>query len=140
MGFRLNMAEVQIKGFEDLRRETENICKDVLDRAIKAAEDAAAEVIKKAVEASAPRRTGQLAGNIIVYESIDRKALAGSGRKRLLVGPEKRKGFYGYFYNFGRKGQPARPWFETASASVEAQAMEAGIAAFQAVIQQELGR
>jgi hypothetical protein len=58
----------------------------------------------------------------------------------LLVGPEKRKGFYGYFYNFGRKGQPARPWFETASASVEEQAMEAGIAAFQQVIEQELGK
>jgi hypothetical protein len=71
---------------------------------------------------------------------VDRKALAGSARKRLLVGPEKRKGFYGYFYNFGRKGQPARPWFETASAGVEAQATEAGIAPFQKVIQQELGR
>lgn len=134
------MAGIEIKGFEELRRNTEHICKDVLDRAIQAAEDAAAEVIRQAVEASAPRRTGQLAGSVIVYESVDRKALAGSGRKRLLVGPEKRKGFYGYFYNFGRKGQPARPWFETASSSVEAQAMEAGIAAFQAVIAQELGR
>ena len=64
----------------------------------------------------------------------------GSARRRLLVGPEKRKGFYGYFYNFGRKGQPARPWFETASAGVEEQAMEAGIAAFQQVIEQELGK
>jgi HK97 gp10 family phage protein len=134
------MAGIEIQGFEELRRNTEHICKEVLDRAIKAAEDAAAEVIKKAVEASAPRKTGQLAGNIIVYESIDRKALTGSGRKRLLVGPEKRKGFYGYFYDFGRKGQPARPWFETASASVEAQAMEAGITAFQEVIQRELGQ
>jgi HK97 gp10 family phage protein len=134
------MAGIELKGFEELRRNTDHICNDVLDRAIKAAEDAAAEVIKKAVEASAPRRTGQLASNIIVYESVDRKALAGSGRKRLLVGPEKRKGFYGYFYDFGRKGQPARPWFEAASASVEAQAMEAGIAAFQEVILRELGQ
>jgi HK97 gp10 family phage protein len=133
------VAGIEIKGFEELRSNTEHICKEVLDRAVKAAEDAAAEVVKKAAEASAPRLTGQLASNIIVYESIDRKALAGSGRKRLLVGPEKRKGFYGYFYNFGRKGQPARAWFETASASVEAQAMEAGIAAFQEVIEQEIG-
>jgi HK97 gp10 family phage protein len=134
------VAGIEIRGSEELRRNTDHICKDVLDRAIKAAEDAAAEVIRKAVESSAPRRTGQLAGNIIVYESVDRKALTGSGGKRLLVGPEKRKGFYGYFYNFGRKGQPARPWFETASASVEAQAMEAGIAAFQEVIEREPGR
>jgi len=133
------MAGIEIKGFEELRRNTDHVCKDVLDRAIKAAEDAASEVIRKAVEASAPRRTGQLAGNIIVYESVNRKALTGSGRKRLLVGPEKRKGFYGYFYNFGRKGQPARAWFEIASASVEAQAMEAGIAVFQEVIERELG-
>jgi HK97 gp10 family phage protein len=134
------MAGIEIKGFEDLRRETEHICKDVLDLAIQAAEDAAAQIIRQTVEASAPQRTGQLAKSVIVYESVNQKALMGSTRRRLLVGPEKRKGFYGYFYNFGRKGQPARPWFETASASVEAQAMEAGIAAFQAIIQQELGR
>jgi HK97 gp10 family phage protein len=112
----------------------------VLDRAIQAAEDATALVIRQAVEASAPRRTGQLASSIIVHESVNRKALTGSAHKRLLIGPGKRKGFYGYFYNFGRKGQPAHPWFETASASVEAQAMEADIAAFQEVIHQELGR
>jgi hypothetical protein len=83
------MPGIEITGFEELRRNTDHVCKDVLDRAIRAAEDAAAEVIKKAVEASAPRLTGQLASNIIVYESVDRKALAGSGRKRLLVGPRR---------------------------------------------------
>ncbi len=134
------MAGIEIQGFEELRRNTDHICKDVLDRAIQAAEDAAAQVIRQAVESSAPRRTGQLAKSIIVYESVNRKALTGSARRRLLVGPEKRKGFYSYFYNFGRKGQPARPWFETASASVESQAMDAGIAAFQQVIEQELGK
>jgi HK97 gp10 family phage protein len=134
------MAGIETNRLENLRRNIEHICNDVLDRAVKAAEDAAARVIKEAVEASAPRRTGRLTGSIIAYESVDRKALAGSGRKRLLVGPEKSKGFYGYFYNFGRKGQAAQPWFETASASVEAQAMEADIAAFQAVIPQELER
>lgn len=61
------MAGIEIKGFEELRRDTEHICNDVLDRAIQAAEDAAAQVIRQAVEASAPRRTGQLAGSIIVY-------------------------------------------------------------------------
>ena len=134
------MAGIEIQGFEALRRNTEHICKDIVDRAIQAAEDAAAQVIRRAVEASAPRRTGQLARSVIVYKSVTRKALTGSARRRRLVGPEKRKGFYGYFYDFGRKGQPASPWFEAASASVEAQAMEAGIAAFQAVIEQELGR
>jgi hypothetical protein len=88
------MPGIEIKGFEELRRNTEHICKNVLDRAIQAAEGAAAQVIRQAVESSAPRRSGQ----------------------------------------------PARPWFETASASVESQAMEAGIAAFQAVVEQELGK
>jgi HK97 gp10 family phage protein len=134
------LAGIEIKGFEELRRNTDHICKNILDRAIQAAEDAAAQVIRQAVEASAPHQTGRLARSVIVYESVNRKALTGSARRRLLVGPEKRKGFYGYFYNFGRKGQPAMPWFETASTSVESQAMEAGIAAFQEVIQQELGK
>jgi len=129
------VAGIEIKGFEELRRNTENICRNVLDRAIQAAEDAAAQVMRQAVEDSAPRHTGQLAKSVIVYESVNRKALTGSARRRPLVGPETRKGLNGYFYNFGRKGQPARPWFETASASVEAQATEAGIAAFQKVIQ-----
>ena len=32
------MAGIEIRGFEELRRNTEHICKDVLDRAIQAAE------------------------------------------------------------------------------------------------------
>jgi hypothetical protein len=60
---------IKIKGFEALTRNTEHICKNVLDRAIQVAEDAATQVIRQAVEASAPRRTGQLAGSIIVWQS-----------------------------------------------------------------------
>jgi hypothetical protein len=62
------------RGFEELRRNTEHICMNVLDRALEAAEDAAAQVIRQAVESSAPRRTGQLAKSVIVYESVNRKA------------------------------------------------------------------
>ena len=40
-----------------------------------AAEDAAAEVVRQAVESAAPRKTGQLAESIDVFEGIDRTAL-----------------------------------------------------------------
>jgi hypothetical protein len=36
------VAGIEITGFEELRRNTEHICNEVLDRAIKAAEDACA--------------------------------------------------------------------------------------------------
>ena len=66
----------------------------VLEKALQAAEDAAAQVVRQAVESAAPRKSGQLAGSITVFEGIDRKALSGSPRRRLLVGPAKKKGFY----------------------------------------------
>jgi hypothetical protein len=42
------MSGIAIRGFEELRLNTDQICKDVLDRAIQAAEDAAAQVIRQA--------------------------------------------------------------------------------------------
>lgn len=57
---RFCVAGIEIMGFEELRRNTEHIGKEVLDRAIQAPEDAAAQVTSQAVEASAPRRTASL--------------------------------------------------------------------------------
>jgi hypothetical protein len=84
------MTGIEIKGFEELRRNTEH-----LEKAIIAAEDAAAAVLRAAVESAAPRKTGQLEMSVRIFESRDRKALSGSTRRRLLIGPEKRKGYYG---------------------------------------------
>lgn len=163
------MAGIEIEGFEELRRNIDRICGPIVDRAIRAAQDAAARVIKAALEASAPRKTGRLARSIIIYEGRDRNALTQSSRRRILVGPDKKKGFYGYFYDAGRRGfalkakkakalrwgqgadlryakhaqvgsQPARAWFETVAATTESQAHDAGVAAFQAVIDKELGK
>ncbi len=72
------MAGIEIRGFEELRRNTDRLGKTIAEEAVLAAENAAAEVIRKAVEAAAPRKTGQLAASVIVYESVDRKALTGS--------------------------------------------------------------
>jgi hypothetical protein len=67
------MAGIEMKGFEELKREVESFSKVVQDEAIKAAEDAAAQVVKSAVEAAAPRETGQMASSVQIFESQDRK-------------------------------------------------------------------
>jgi hypothetical protein len=76
----ISMAGVEIKGFEQLCRDVEAFEKMVVDEAVKAAEDAAAQVVKTAVEAAAPRKTGQLASSVQVFESQDRRALTGQSR------------------------------------------------------------
>jgi hypothetical protein len=158
------MAGVEIKGFQELVRNCNYFSKEVLEKALQAAEDAAAQVVRQAVEAAAPRKTGQLAESVAVFESSDRKVLTGSPRRRLLVGPGKKKGFYGFFVQKGwiwSKGRrkrvasgnthsqsgptegshriPPHPWFPN-SAEVEARAQSAGEAAFVAVIDAELSR
>ena len=59
---------------ENFRRNTEHICKDVLDRAIQAAEDAAAQVIKR--PSKPPRRggPGSLPETSSSYESVRPKS------------------------------------------------------------------
>jgi len=158
------MAGVEIKGFQELVRNCNYLSKQVLEKALQAAEDTAAQVVRQAVESAAPRKTGQLAESAKVFEGIDRKALSGSARRRLLVGPDKKKGFYGFFlqkgwiWSKGRRrraasgnthsqsgptegshGIPPRPWFPGQSV-VEAKAYAAGEAAFMAVIEAELSR
>jgi hypothetical protein len=158
------MAGVEIKGFQELVRNCDYLSKVVLEKALRAAEDAAAEVVMRAVKSAAPRRSGQLADSINVFESIDRRALSGSPRRRLLIGPGKKKGYYGFFLEKGwtwsrrrrrrvAKGNthsqsgptegsyriPAHPWFPI-PAEVEARAQSAGEAAFIAVIESELNR
>ncbi len=137
------MAGVEIRGFEELRRNAERLGKAIAEEAVTAAEDAAARIIKSAVESAAPRKSGQLASSVRIFEGIDRKALTGSIRRRLLIGPEKRKGFYGYFVDVGWNIQGRRVsgtgWMTKAAASVERQAQEAGTAAFDAVVNRIAG-
>jgi hypothetical protein len=90
--------------------------------------------------------------------------LTGQTRRRLLIGPEKKKGFYGFFLQKGwiwSKGRrkraasrnthsqsgptegshriPPHPWFPN-SAQVEARAQATGETAFMAVIAEQLNR
>jgi hypothetical protein len=97
------MAGMEMKGFEDMKRDVEAFARAVQDEALKGAEDAAAVVIVKMVEAAAPRDSGDLARSVEIVESHDRRQLTGDTRRRLLIGPTKRKGFYGYFIDKGWK-------------------------------------
>ena len=158
------MAGVEVKGFQELVRNCNYFSKDVLEKALQAAEDAAAQVVRQTVESAAPRKTNQLAESINVFEGIDRKALSGSPRRRLLIGPGKKKGFYGFFLQKGwiwskdRRKRAAtgnthsqsgptegshrilpHPWFPN-PADVETRAQAAGEAAFMAVLESELSR
>jgi cyanophycinase-like exopeptidase len=74
------MAGIEIKGFQELVRNCNYLSKEVLEKALQAAEDAAAQVVRQAVESAAPRKIGQLAESMTVFEGIDRKALSGSPR------------------------------------------------------------
>ena len=137
------MAGIEVKGLEELRRNAERLGKAIAEDAVTAAEDAAAAVVKSAVEAAAPRKSGQLESSVRIFEGIDRRALSGSIRRRLLIGPEKRKGFYGYFvdvgWNMHGKRISGTGWLTKAATSVEQQAQEAGTAAFEAVVNRIAG-
>lgn len=125
--------------------------------AVPAAENAAAVVYRDAARAAAPRRSGQLASSIAVIEGRPLRTLMGDTRRRLFVGPEKKKGYYGYFIEKGytatggrRRRRPAtetthgqkgvtggrkivgRPWFDPAMRSADAAATEAAESAFDA--------
>jgi hypothetical protein len=155
------MSGIEMKGFEDLKRNVEQFSKIVQDEAIKAAEDAAAQVVKTAVESAAPRETGQLASSVQIFESQDRKVLSGQFRRRLLVGPGKKKGFYGFFLQKGwiwSKGRrkraaignthsqsgpttgshriPPHEWFPNQT-EIEGKAYAAGEAAFKITVNSE---
>src|SRR3990172_6169575 len=119
--------------------------------AVRASEDAAAQVYQQAIKAAAPRKTGQLARSVEIFESVNRKALTGDARRRLLVGPSKRRGFYGYFIDRGwnatgrakrRVGRTSgrriigTGWFTRAVAGADAQAVTAAEAAFTSKMQE----
>lgn len=133
--------------------------------AVPVAENAAAVVYRDAAIAAAPRKSGQLAASIKVIEGRPLKGtLTGETRKRLFVGPEKRKGYYGYFVEKGhrsagpkrigrtakgnthsqrgvesKKQIPARPWFEASQRSADSRAVQAAESAFNAKVE-ELNR
>lgn len=163
------IGNLEVKGFEEMQKNLEKISKVIAVQAAEAAIAASAEVIRSAMASSAPvdnrqhfynspHPAGQLAKNIIIFKTKSRRL--DNPIPRTLVGPEKRKGFYGLFYEKGRKGfvvesknkilhwinkhgkhvfatkanvgpQPARAWAVNVAQSVERDALVAGTEAFQ---------
>jgi len=149
------MAGFEQEAFNALRDMLAGVAKE----AVPEAEMAAAKVFRTAARAAAPVDSGQLRASINVIEGKDKTALstqAGeSARRRLFVGPEKKKGYYGFFLEKGHRTAgphrvkcgtggighsqagvvtqrtvPGRPWFEPAIRSAEASAMSAAESAF----------
>ena len=129
--------------------------------AVPAAENAAALVYQNAATAAAPHKTGQLRSSVKIIEGRPLKTLMGDTRRRLFVGPEKRKGYYGFFLEKGwtatgrrRRARvatasthsqrgiaggrkiPGRPWFEPAIRGADSAAVQAAEAAFSDKLQQ----
>ena len=122
---------------------------------------AAAKAVKDVIVVGTPQRTGQLKQSVDVFFSTDRK----TGRVgRILIGPEKRKGFYGYFLakgwiptgprrrrrvsgterGHGQAGieatgakipAPYPDWFDNLNSAAESVAEQAGAAVFEQVIE-----
>lgn len=141
----------------------------VSKEAIVAAENAAANVFLRAARAAAPVDSGQLRSSIKIIEGKDKSQLSvgvgEAGRRRLFVGPEKKKGYYGFFVEKGyktagpkrikrtasgnthsqsgvaaRRQISAHSWFEPAMRSAEASATQAAESAFNAKLQELNGR
>ena len=64
------MSGVEIKGFQELVRNCNCLAKEVIEKALQATEDAAAEVVRQAVELAVPRKTGRLAENIMFSKAL----------------------------------------------------------------------
>jgi len=161
------MAGIKVTGLEQLRARTAALSKMAAEEALIAAENAAASLIRDSQRTAAPvGPTGKLRRSIRIFKGRVKSLVAG-GRTtavaRILIGPEKKTGYYGFFREKGRKGflvkakkakmlhwtkdgrdifarrarvgpQPARPWAAPATAGIEQAAFEAGTAAFDAII------
>jgi len=172
------MAGITVKGFAELKAKTQQI-EMITEMALEAAEQAGAETIRDMVEAAAPvkktwgkRPVGQLKRSIIIKRGRE-TALTTTGTRnvpvRLLIGPSKQGGFYGYFVEKGHRlvsrrgknirirrirGQQKGHSQSGVAASerrvpahpwfpdpgrIEAESQEAGFKAFDEVLQKKIG-
>lgn len=113
------MAGVEFKGIDELGRKFNSLERDVRDDALTSGMWAAARVFYDALKAAAPvmrgqaksfsklpqRAIGQLRNSITISRGRPTKDLTSQTISvgRLLVGPDKKTGFYGYFLEKGWK-------------------------------------
>ena len=94
------MTGIKVTGLEELRRNVERLAGVSGIEALQSAQDSAAKVIRDAVKASAPRgETGQLSKSVKIFKSKPKGLSVSSttAAVRILIGPEKKKGYYGFF-------------------------------------------
>lgn len=111
-------VRVEMEGWEELERKLQSLgdrmqSQDVLEEALMAG----AEVVREAIAAAAPRRTGILASDI----HVSRK---GRIKYSVRIGPGL-KGFYGRFLEYGTSKMAARPFMRPAFEASNDAAQEA---------------
>lgn len=109
-----------------LRQLEDAVAGDALEQAVKAG----AEPIRADASQRAPRRTGKLAGSIIVEP--DEK---GKTQASVKIGPEK-DAFYGLFHEFGTSKMAANPFLRPAMDEQK----DAAVAAVRRELQKALAR
>lgn len=100
------MAGIKAYGFEDLVRKTKELSAEISFAALTAAEDTAAKYMRTAIKRAAPRKTGQLEKSVQILRGRAKQTRSGAtiAVGRVMVGPTKLKGYYGFWLDKGRKG------------------------------------
>lgn len=114
---------VTIDGGEELKRRLEAMG----DKSLAIAKDAileGAEIVRQEASRRAPRRTGNLAANIVVGEPKGEKP----GELAVVIGPNK-DAFYGLFLELGTSKMAARPFLVPALKATKKQVQETVAAA-----------
>lgn len=114
---------VTIEGGEELKRQLEKLG----DKGLAIAKDAivaGAEIVREEASRRAPRRTGNLAANIVISEPKGEKP----GELAVVIGPNK-NAFYGLFLELGTSKMAARPFLVPALKATKKQVQETVAAA-----------
>lgn len=96
-----------IRGVEELARTFTALPDVVRVRVLQDATEAGAEIIRQGAEDRAPRRSGQLAGDIQIETELTTDGFVSK------IGPSRRS-FYGRFQEFGTPFMAARPFLRPA--------------------------
>lgn len=125
---------VMVAGIENVIAALKQWQSDIAGPVLREAKYAAAGVLQAAIESATPSRTGQARANVIIYQRKTKAVTESAEDLQLLVGYEKKKAYYMYWYEYGKKGQSPRPFFRSTCDG----AMDSALAAAQKVIQDKV--
>jgi HK97 gp10 family phage protein len=137
---------IAIIGMDAIKAQLKALHANLSGKLLRDALYAAAGVYKTAIETATPtgrevynylyrgkhitikskRPIGQARASVIIYERQKRRAVAQTAEQlSLLVGFERKKAFYMYWYEYGKQGQAPRPFFRSTCDASEAAALAA---------------